>query len=304
MAIRILHQDGDSEGAQARRPDARFQGLRILVVEDNTINQVVIASLLEALGCDTPDVAGDGREALAAFRNKKFDIVFMDCQLPELNGYAATARIRRLEAKGNGNRRCYIAAMTADIMPGVEEKCRAAGMDGRLGKPYIIEDLVATLELARDRASAGGFHAARSPERPDGAGSGIDIRILDRLRLLGGRESPSVFRDLVLGFLDKGAEKIIAIRELALARELRPLAFAAHGFKGLCLNFGALAMARECGALQGAAEEGRQNDLPRILERLTAEGATTRTFLENMLGTGAADAGTPSAAPEEGNSDG
>lgn len=314
MAIRILHLDEDSEDLRrlsppARHPHARFQGLRILVVEDNTINQVVIASLLEALGCDTPDVAGTGREALAAFRSKKYDIVFMDCQLPDLNGYAATARIRLLEARGNGNRRCYITAMTADIMPDVEEKCKSAGMDGQLAKPYIIDDLVATLELARERASAGGFRAARSPELPGGAWGDIDIRVLDRLRLLGGKESPSLFRDLVLGFLDKGAEKSVAIRESARARELRPLAFAAHGFKGLCLTFGALSMARECEALQSAAEAGRPNDLPCILERLAAAESDTRAFLEGMIGTGAAGAGaagagTVPAASEEGSAHG
>ena len=157
-------------------PSAGFSGLRILVAEDNTVNQVVVTSLLEALGCDSPEVVGDGRGALAAFRGKEFDIIFMDCQMPELDGYAATARIRRMEAraeaKGGANRRCYIAAVTADILPDVEEKCRAAGMDWQLTKPYIIEDLVATLERARMRAAAGGFQAARPSRRPYGGDGG------------------------------------------------------------------------------------------------------------------------------------
>jgi two-component system sensor histidine kinase/response regulator len=296
-------------------PHPGFGSLRILVAEDNTVNQVVVSGLLEALGCATPQVVGDGRQALAAFRGKEFDIVFMDCHMPDLDGYAATTRIRRLEARGGGKRRCYIAAMTADIMPGVEERCRAAGMDGQLTKPYAIEDLIATLERARGLA-AGESRTARPTGRSGDAWSaggmasqgadwdGIDIRILDRLRILGGKESPSIFRDLVRDFLEAIPQKGVAIRELARTRGFRPLAFAAHGLKGLCLNFGALSMARECEALQLAAEGERPDDLPRLLERLSAAEARTRTFLEGMIGAVAADAGTPAAASARGNSDG
>jgi CheY-like chemotaxis protein/HPt (histidine-containing phosphotransfer) domain-containing protein len=303
-------------------PHAGFASLRILVAEDNTVNQVVVSKLLEALGCASPQVVGNGRQALAAFRGKEFDIVFMDCHMPDLDGYAATARIRRLEARGGGKRRCYIAAMTADIMPGVEEQCRAAGMDGQLTKPYAIEDLIATLERARGQAVAAESRAARLPERSGGdeaAGGkaapsqggdwgGMDLRILDRLRLLGGKESPSIFRDLVRDFLETIPEKGIAIRQLARTRGFRPLAFAAHGLKGLCLNFGALAMARECEALQLAAEGERLDDLPRLLERLSAAEVRTRTFLEGMIGAVAADASSdpimPSSASAGGDSDG
>jgi len=110
--------------------------LRILVAEDNPVNQAVMLRLLEKLG-HVPTLAANGREALTLLQAQKFDLVFMDVQMPKLDGFAATAEIRRREQGGSGH--LPIVAMTAHALKGDRERCLAAGMDGYIAKPLKFE---------------------------------------------------------------------------------------------------------------------------------------------------------------------
>jgi CheY-like chemotaxis protein len=109
----------------------------VLVVEDNHVNQLVAVGILEHLGYST-EVAGNGIEALTAVAQRTFDAVLMDCQMPELDGYAATEELRRTEAPG---RRTPVIAMTAGVSQGERERCRAAGMDDFVPKPVSPDAL-------------------------------------------------------------------------------------------------------------------------------------------------------------------
>jgi CheY-like chemotaxis protein len=113
---------------QRQRPQA---GRKILLAEDNPVNQKVATRLLEKLGYQVA-VARSGEQAVAEWRRGRFDLILMDCQMPQMDGYDATREIRRLE--GNA-RRIPIVALTADAMSEVKDKCRAAGMDDYLTKP-------------------------------------------------------------------------------------------------------------------------------------------------------------------------
>jgi CheY-like chemotaxis protein len=117
-------------------------GVRVLLVEDNEVNRLVASNMLEELGCPV-EVAGDGREALDALEKNTYSLVFMDLQMPEIDGLEATRRIRRRE---NGNRRIPIVAMTANAMQSDREKCLAAGMDGYLAKPFSLAQVRALVE--------------------------------------------------------------------------------------------------------------------------------------------------------------
>ena len=114
---------------------------RVLLAEDNIVNQLVAVGMLEKLGCRV-DVAANGREAVTMWEAFPYDVVFMDCQMPELDGFGATGEIREREG---ANRHTPIVAMTANVMAGDREACIAAGMDDFVGKPIMAEDLSAAL---------------------------------------------------------------------------------------------------------------------------------------------------------------
>ncbi len=119
--------------------------LRVLVAEDNVVNQRVALRMLERLGVRA-DVAGNGREAVEMVKMLSYDVIFMDCQMPDMNGFEATTEIRRLEGSG---RHTTIVAMTADASSRCRETCTAAGMDSFIAKPVKLEDVIAALtELA------------------------------------------------------------------------------------------------------------------------------------------------------------
>jgi CheY-like chemotaxis protein len=115
-----------------------LQGLRVLVVEDNTVNQRVAVAMLRTLGV-MADVAASGEEALEAVAAIDYDLVFMDCQMPGMDGYETTRRIRETQA------RLPIIALTANAMPGDPERCRLAGMDDHVAKPVTREMLKSKL---------------------------------------------------------------------------------------------------------------------------------------------------------------
>jgi PAS domain S-box-containing protein len=131
-------------------------GPRVLVVEDNAVNQKVAVMLLARLGIKA-DVAADGREAVELLRLLSYDFVFMDCQMPEMNGYDATSLIRRLNGP---NRTVPVVAMTAQALGGSREKCLQAGMDDYITKPVSIEDLARVLRTWLPEAQASAVTAS------------------------------------------------------------------------------------------------------------------------------------------------
>ena len=116
--------------------------LRVLIVEDNPVNMLVAVGLLGKLGIRTIDKAGDGLEAVEKAPSGAYDLILMDCQMPRLDGYAATARLRAAGV------RTPIVAMTAHAMSGDRERCLAAGMDEYVTKPVALDDLAASLGRA------------------------------------------------------------------------------------------------------------------------------------------------------------
>jgi CheY-like chemotaxis protein len=115
--------------------------LRVLVVEDNAVNQLVATRMLERLGVRA-DVASNGRHALEMVQLSFYDLIFMDCQMPEMDGYQAAVEIRR---RAGRNPQVPIVAMTADVLKGSRERCLQAGMNSFISKPVKLDDLVKAL---------------------------------------------------------------------------------------------------------------------------------------------------------------
>jgi CheY-like chemotaxis protein len=141
--LAVREEPGPPELVTGHLLDEQAQAPRsVLVVEDNAVNRKVVVTMLKKLGCRA-DVAGNGREALAALDQGSYRLVLMDCQMPEMDGFEATRRIR---ARQGGSARIPIVALTANAMEGDRNRCLEAGMDDYLAKPIQMEALKAALE--------------------------------------------------------------------------------------------------------------------------------------------------------------
>jgi PAS domain S-box-containing protein len=286
-----LHLAGPREAPAAPAPaPAPGRRLRILLTEDNVINQKLAVALLQKQG-HTVQVAGNGREALAALGMESpgsgaagasgdggaapaeppFDVVFMDVQMPEMDGFQATAHIRAAEA-GTG-RHLPVIAMTAYAMKGDREKCLAAGMDAYVSKPIQPEELLRTLaDLLPDAGDA--VEAAGEEAPPPAAGPPGDLLDLAAaLKQVGGDEKlrgelAALFRQECPGWLAE-------LRDAVAHGDANALRRVAHTVKGSAGTVGAPSAFEAARRLEAMARTGDLSgagaacaDLARILERL------------------------------------
>ena len=157
-------RSGDSAAAPESELAKNLTRLQVLLAEDNLINQKVALNQLHRIGCPT-SVANDGIEVLAALAEQPYDVILMDCQMPNLDGYETSRRIRALETKTKGTA-VYIIAMTASAMTGDREQCLEAGMNDYLSKPVNLNSLQKALEKAghhRSRVVGETLHSTKSP---------------------------------------------------------------------------------------------------------------------------------------------
>ncbi|MBP7252955.1 MAG: response regulator [Alphaproteobacteria bacterium] len=143
ISHQTVHKMLRGERVSLNEEKVQFPGKRALVVDDLKVNQLLMAKLLTDLGC-TVDKAANGKEAVSLMQRLRYEIVFMDCQMPEMDGFEATRAIRNMEA--GKSYQTVIVALTADALTGDREKCLAAGMDDYINKPFKLEDIVNTIK--------------------------------------------------------------------------------------------------------------------------------------------------------------
>ena len=221
----------------------RLAGLRLLVVEDNPNNQQVARELLEDEGA-LVRIAGNGREAVDAVAGAAFDAVLMDLQMPVMDGYTATSRIRQDLRR----LRLPIIAMTANAMASDREACLAAGMNEHIGKPFDTEQLVRLLLRLTGAAQPADAAPAHGPQarqtlpaavRAAATAAGVDIdAALDRL---GGRTG--IYQRLLRNFVGDLGATAATLDEHAQRGDLQALARQLHALKGLAATLGVTALA-------------------------------------------------------------
>ncbi|MGI8792600.1 MAG: response regulator, partial [Acidimicrobiales bacterium] len=214
----------------------------LLVVEDNIVNQKVAARTLENLGYRV-DVAANGLEAVEATARIRYAAVLMDCQMPEMDGYEATAAIRARDA---GDDHLPIIAMTAAASPEDEAACLAAGMDDYLTKPVNPKAMAGLLERWIHHTPS-----ATAPNRPHGPPGALDAETLSQLRELAAQD-PAGIAELVSLFLRDARERIDSAAAAAARGDLTAFSYTAHILKGSSGNLAATAVAVICADLEEA----------------------------------------------------
>ena len=294
-----------------------FQGAqRILVAEDNTINQTVVIRLLARLGYKA-DAVANGREAIEALEQVPYDAVLMDCHMPEMDGYTATRIIRSAQS---GRRSVPIIAMTADAMAGARDKTVAAGMDDYISKPIDFDVVEAVLAkwcprapdrsgLARAAESssssavstqwfgAGGTSdgipqlpvedaPAASPQKASvhakerSNNDPIDERTFDALRKTEGDE---IVSSLVTIFVTDTGQKLGAMRQALQKWDAAAVRFEAHALKSSCLVLGANVMADICRDLERCADAGDLGQAEKLTNELESQGERAKAALAAVM---------------------
>ncbi len=230
---------------------------KILLAEDNKINQKLALSMLAKIGYEA-DAAGNGLEAVDTLLHKNYDIVFMDVQMPEMDGFEATQQIRELK----NITQPIIIAMTANAMPGDKEKCISAGMDDYLSKPILLKDVKDIIlkwgsEIIEKR---------ESKKMQDENVLIIDPKAIDNIRELDDEEDYSVVNTMIDMFFEDTPSHMNNIKKAISENNFDDLAFFAHGLKGICLNLGAKPLGNLCLTLELC---GRTKDDSAVKETLS-----------------------------------
>ncbi len=276
--------DEKSDGSSAHGSGEHLlrPGVRVLVADDNSVNQKVARRLLRHIGAEV-DVVADGREAVLATANVKYDLVLMDCQMPVLDGFEATRQIRARDV----GRRIPIVAMTANALPEDRARCFDCGMDDVLIKPVLIAELRAVLLKFLDAAPK---VPAAVLKRPIVEAKillpMIDPVVIANLRSLAeeGESDDEFIVDLVSTYLDLAPPLLKDIAVAVKNADSRNLAHLAHRLKGCSRNLGLSRMTAICERLEEEGKHGCAANAKDLLQPLTEQFVAARSALEEKWG--------------------
>ena len=261
-----------------------YQG-KILLVEDNPVNQKVASATLAYFGL-TPDIARNGLEAMEKVRHSRYDLVFMDCQMPKMDGYEATRSIRLAES--NEKYRLPIIALTANALKGDKEKCLAAGMDDYIGKP-IKREAVEKLLNRWLKADTPRLPESVDVDRPTGQvapfiqtseSSAIDVSIFEDFR----NAMDDAFTDIIEAYLAEAPNLLQAIASAINDQNTESLQVSAHSLKSSSANIGAQPLSETAKKLEYRARNG-ETEVNDLFDQAKLEFAQVEKALNNALET-------------------
>jgi CheY-like chemotaxis protein len=264
--------------------------LRILVAEDNAINQQVALSFLERLGYHA-DVAANGREVIQSLERQPYDLVLMDVQMPEMDGLEATRYIRGMSAAElAAEAQPRIVAMTASALREDRQACLAAGMEDYLSKPIQVKELVAALSKCQPGLTRGVREEPRptiqamegGTQTPQESSQVLDAAALRQLRTTLGNKADVMLPGLIEGFYQDTDRLIAKARQALRQQQPDSLRVAAHSLKSTSAIFGAGKLSAIASQLESSARDGALKDAARLIEQAQVEFARARTELERV----------------------
>jgi two-component system, sensor histidine kinase and response regulator len=266
---------------------------RVLMAEDNGVNQFVARNMLKSLGCDF-DIVPHGAEAVAAAQRGGYDILLMDCQMPVMDGYEATRRIRAWEQSRGEGARLPIVALTANALVGDADLCREAGMDDHLAKPYTRKQLGARMArwlppqlvegaFENGRTQPGPLAAVAAPAVPsDDMPVALDAKALAGIRELD--DGAGVILAEVVGIFLQEVPQHLAGLNAALQRgDGAELSRVAHAFKSASGNVGAARVVKLCREIEHVGRSGKVGDALSLLQQLEQQVHLLQPLLKREI---------------------
>ncbi|MGH2737790.1 MAG: response regulator [Actinomycetota bacterium] len=240
---------------------------RVLLAEDNPANRKLALAMLRKLGY-AADAVTNGLEAIEAVERSPYDAVLMDCRMPAMDGFQATAEIRRREDSAS---RMPIIAMTADAMEGDRQKCLDAGMDDYVSKPVSFESLDAVLQRWVSSADARMTPSSPSSEGPVEEERSLDPAIISSLRQLQTRREREWMPRLISMFLEDAASTLESLRQALKLEEQETITKRAHALAGTAASFGARRMGRLSGHLKTLGSQSQFESARETMAEIEAE---------------------------------
>jgi len=256
---------------------------KVLVVEDNSLNQLVAEGILSRLGYEVRSVV-NGVEALDAVESFRYSAILMDCHMPVMDGFTATAEIRRRHSNGS---RIPIIAMTAGALVEDRERCLAVGMDDYISKPVDLKTLETV--LARWITPAAPVHGVSNGSGPSTPPREIDDRPpidesrLESLRDLEAADGSSILASILAAFTGHSADLLVTMREAAQDGDNDRLQVIAHELRGASATAGATHVAKLCAEIESAARRGGPAPSTELLDHLGAEFERAKSALARMV---------------------
>jgi diguanylate cyclase (GGDEF)-like protein len=249
----ISRQDTDEIDNDKAPSGTKFNG-KILLAEDNLINQEVTLGMLMSMGCQV-DLVENGVLVLQAYAEKKYDLILMDCHMPEMDGFLATESIRK-EEQEQGYSPTPIIALTADVQKGIEEQCIASGMNAYISKPFTklhLENLLKTWLI--EKAEGNHSQTLINSSLESGIDSILDPKAIEQLRELSEVTGRDILGNAINHFIEQSANNIKQLKQAEDEKNYDSLRNIAHSMKSSSANLGAVIFSKHCYQLEQLAAE-------------------------------------------------
>ena len=251
----------------------------ILLAEDNLVNQEVSMSMLMTLGCRV-ELAENGMEAVELFSTKDYDLVLMDCHMPKCNGFDAASQIRQIEKEAN-KKATPIIALTADVMKGIEEQCKDAGMDSYLSKPFKQNQLSKVLAqwLPVTKQENRLLNQAQLVD----VSTPVDVTALEQLREIGEGIGRDTLGRTIKYYLENTPKQVKELHQAILEDDANALMFISHSLKSSSANLGADHLSKQFSRIEKLSQAKDLNIEPEIIDDIENHLPEVLSFLREWL---------------------